>query len=93
MKKNWNGRTEENSTEISLIDAENQSLMFMVGDVLRTPNGSNISKVKPGLWIWYQEKNLQSKVQGAVITDEENWKKIRNHINKGFRKANAYYNT
>jgi hypothetical protein len=37
-----------------------------------------------GLWIGYQEKYLDGKLFGPVLISEDNWKRIRDHVNRRF---------
>jgi hypothetical protein len=85
MKKSrWKGEVEDCGSTIDLVDSENQLLQFRVGEVFF---GKSKSQTETGLWIWYQERYLDSKESGPVLMDEENWKKIRNYIDKKFRRS------
>lgn len=83
-KNSWKGKVEESPVSIDLVDSENQFLEFRVGQVF-----FETGKPKIGLWICYQKKFMAGNQQGPVLMDKSNWKKIKNYIDKKFRRKDC----
>lgn len=82
MKKaEWKSEVEDYNSEIEVTDSENQLLQFRVGQVFFNKG----QRTQIGLWIWYQEKKLNSKLKGPVLMDKDSWDQVKKYIDKKFK--------
>ena len=82
MKKaEWKSKVEDCNSEIEVTDSENQLLQFRVGQVFFDKS----QRTQVGLWVWYQEKKLSSKLKGPVLIDKDSWNQVKKYIDKKFR--------
>ena len=80
-KKTYQEKIEEDPSIITVIDSENQSLEFRVGRIFTEHFTTDI-----GLWIWYQNKYLESKQEGPVLITKKGWERIKKYIDRKFKK-------
>jgi hypothetical protein len=71
-----------NDTEVSHVDAAGQRLAFRVGPVFVEDDVGG-----EALWIWYQEKHMESSKQGDVLMSKEAWDKLVEIVNSRWRKG------
>lgn len=75
-KAHWGDWSEDDGTIMTIDDSEGQRLWLRVGPVF-TKGG--VSKV-PGIWIEYQEKSLNTPMQGPVLLSPSTWEKMKKYI-------------
>jgi hypothetical protein len=80
-KAEWKSEVEDYNSEIEVTDSENQLLQFRVGQVFFNKG----QRTQIGLWIWYQEKKLNSKLKGPVLMDKDSWDQVKKYIDKKFK--------